>query len=381
MTAFVFSFRVLKNDRETKARNGEISTSRGKIQTPVFMPVGTQATVKGITPQELDAMNFPVVLCNAYHLYLRPGVELIKKAGGVHRFMAWDGHILTDSGGYQIFSLNDLFHVSENGVQFQSHIDGSTHDFTPEKAARVQMDMGVDILMTLDECPAFPCKYDDAAASMNRTVRWAKRCKDTWESHAHFKNSALFAIVQGSTYAELRRECADALRKENFPGYALGGLSVGEPKEKTFEMTHIVCDALPQDKPRYMMGVGTPEDILEAVSLGVDMFDCILPTRLGRNGCAFTSQGKINIKNVSLQDDFTPLDPSCACHTCTTYTRAYLRHLYKAEELLALRLLTLHNLHFYSALMENIRASILAGTFSSFKKQFSERSSRHGAIA
>ncbi len=372
---------MLKTDLKTKARAGEILSPHGKIPTPVFMPVGTQGTVKGVTPQELNGMQFPVVLCNAYHLYLRPGVETLQKAGGLHAFMAWDKNILTDSGGYQIFSLNDLFHVNENGVRFQSHIDGSAHDFTPEKATKAQMDMGVDILMALDECPAYPCKYDDAAESMKRTARWAERCKLQWKNHAHYKDSALFAIVQGSVYRDLRIECAEELRAEKFSGYALGGLSVGEPKEKTFEMTDICCGALPEDKPRYMMGVGTPEDILEAVALGVDMFDCILPTRLGRNGCAYTSQGKINVKNVALQIDFTPLDPDCACATCVTYSRSYLRHLYKAEELLALRLLTLHNLHFYSELMQSIRASIANGTFLEFKKNFLERTRTHGAIA
>lgn len=343
------------------------------------MPVGTQATVKSITPQELDAMKFPVVLCNAYHLYLRPGVDIIQKAGGLHRFMAWNGHILTDSGGYQIFSLNDLFHVNENGVRFQSHIDGSAHDFSPEKATKVQMDMGVDILMALDECTSYPCMVNDAAHAMSRTARWAKRCKTVWTEHAHYNNSALFAIVQGSVYAELRRECALELCDEDFPGYAIGGLSVGEPKEKTYRMMEVCCDSLPENKPRYMMGVGTPEDILEAVALGVDMFDCILPTRLGRNGCAFTSQGKINIKNITLREDFTPLDIECSCHTCATYSRAYLRHLYKADELLVLRLLTLHNLHFYSALMEGIRKAITENTFINFKKTFLERTQQHGA--
>lgn len=376
----MFSFRVIKADTKSNARAGEICAPGGIIRTPVFMPVGTQASVKGILPQELEAMGFPIILANAYHLYLRPGIETLKKAGGLHDFMAWKHNILTDSGGYQIFSLNDLFRVDESGVKFQSHIDGTPHDFTPEKAAHIQCDMGVDILMALDECPAYPCKYETAKYSMERTVRWAKRCKIQWENHPHFENSALFSIVQGSVHADLRAECVLALCEENFPGYALGGLSVGEPGGKTLEMTQRCCELLPEEKPRYMMGVGTPEDIVEAVSLGVDMFDCILPTRLGRNGTAFTSRGKLNIKNISLRDDFTPLDPECSCTACSTFSRAYLRHLYKAEELLVLRLLTLHNLHFYGKLMRNIRDAIHKGTFSAFKKSFIEGTRFHGAV-
>ena len=367
------SFQVSKTLKDTQARVGRLQTPHGVIRTPAFIPVGTQATVKTLTPEELKDIGVQIILGNTYHLYLRPGEDLIKSAGGLHQFMHWDRPILTDSGGYQIFSLEGLNKVSEEGIKFQSHLDGSTHFLTPERVTQLQIEMKADIIMTLDECIPYPFEYKQAKKSMERTNRWAERCKKTIQnSKFKIQNSkpALFAIIQGGTHQALRKEAAKELVELDFPGYALGGLSVGEPKEIMWEVISYTTPLMPENKPRYLMGTGTPVDLVLAVGLGLDMFDCILPTRLGRAGTAFTSQGKVVIKNAEYSKDFTPLDPECSCYTCKNYSRAYLRHLFKAEEILAQRLVSLHNLYFYNKLMEDMRKRIKEGSFNQFKKDF-----------
>jgi queuine tRNA-ribosyltransferase len=365
-------FKIVRRDKQTSARAGILKTAHDAIKTPVFMPVGTQASVKTISPDELKKLGAQIILNNTYHLYLRPGAELIKTAGGLHRFSGWLRPILTDSGGYQVFSLAKLNKITDEGLHFQSHLDGSRHFFTPEKVVEIQRDLGSDIMMVLDECAPYPCDYEYARKSIRLTTDWAKRSQnafsDTSEQHGH--SQALFAIVQGSTYADLRRESAQALIEMDFPGYAIGGLSVGEPKPAMMEMTSLCTEMLPQNKPRYLMGVGKPEDLLEGIERGIDMFDCIMPTRNGRNGTAFTSRGQIVIKNAKYREQFDPLDEECDCYTCRTFTRAYLRHLFQAEELLVLRLISLHNLHFYLHLMEKTRRAILSGEFMGWKKAF-----------
>ncbi len=367
------SFQVSKTLKDTQARVGRLQTPHGVIRTPAFIPVGTQATVKTLTPEELKDIGVQIILGNTYHLYLRPGEDLIKSAGGLHQFMHWDRPILTDSGGYQIFSLEGLNKVSEEGIKFQSHLDGSTHFLTPERVTQLQIEMKADIIMTLDECIPYPFEYKQTKKSMERTNRWAERCKKTIQnSKFKIQNSkpALFAIIQGGTHQALRKEAAKKLVELDFPGYALGGLSVGEPKEIMWEVISYTTPLMPENKPRYLMGTGTPVDLVLAVGLGLDMFDCILPTRLGRAGTAFTSQGKVVIKNAEYSKDFTPLDPECSCYTCKNYSRAYLRHLFKAEEILAQRLVSLHNLYFYNKLMEDMRKRIKEGSFNQFKKDF-----------
>lgn len=382
------SFQVSKTLKDTQARVGRLWTPHGVIRTPAFIPVGTQATVKTLTPEELKDIGVQVILGNAYHLYLRPGENLIKSAGGLHQFMHWDRPILTDSGGYQIFSLEGLNKVSEEGIKFQSHLDGSTHFLTPERVTQIQIEMKADIIMTLDECISYPSEYKQTKKSMQRTNRWAERCKMAIQPRIKYgatpyqvqgnpvsstgQNSkpALFAIIQGGTHQALREEAAKELVELDFPGYALGGLSVGEPKEIMWEVISYTTPLMPEDKPRYLMGTGTPVDLVSAVGLGIDMFDCILPTRLGRAGTAFTSQGKVVVKNAEYSRDFAPLDPECSCYTCKNYSRAYLRHLFKAEEMLAQRLVSLHNLYFYNKLMEDMRKRIKEGSFNQFKKDF-----------
>lgn len=363
-----FKFNVTKKSSQVNARLGRIHTSHGTVTTPVFMPVGTQATVKTVTPDELLSTGVQVILCNSYHLYLRPGDKLIKKAGGLHSFMNWNNPILTDSGGYQVFSLRQLRKISEEGVEFQSHIDGSKHFFTPEKIIEIQKNLGADIIMCFDECPPYPCSYDYARQSSQLTLRWAQRCKKAFLQEAG--EQALFGIVQGSTYQDLRHDSAQKIQETGFDGYALGGLSVGEPKDVMYDIFDKILPCLPEDKPRYLMGIGKPEDLWDSVEMGVDMFDCVMPTRNARNGQVFTSCGKVVITNAQYKEDFSPLDANCDCYTCRNYTRAYIHHLFSSGELLGLRLNTLHNLYFMIKLMTIIRESIRDDNFKQQKQQF-----------
>jgi queuine tRNA-ribosyltransferase len=348
-----------------KARLGTLHTEHGQVETPVFMPVGTQGAVKAILNRELREMGTNMILGNAYHLYLRPGDELIREMGGIQKFSGWEGAVLTDSGGYQIFSLDVLRKIQEEGVTFQSHIDGSKHFLTPERIVKVQENIGADVCMCLDECVPYPSSYEYTKESVNLTTRWAQRCLD-----AKSTESLLFAIVQGGMYADLRRQSADDLLGMDFDGYAMGGFSVGEPKSIMWEMVDVVIDDLPQEKPRYLMGLGFPEDIVEGVSKGVDMFDCVIPTRHGRNGNLFTAKGRINIKHARYTHDDLPVDEGCTCYTCRNYSRAYLRHLFVARELNSYYLNTVHNLHFYANLMKSIRGAIKGGYFEEFYNEF-----------
>jgi queuine tRNA-ribosyltransferase len=354
----------------TGARAGLLHTPHGIVETPVFMPVGTQATVKGVLQRDLAAeLDAKIILANTYHLFLRPGHELIRGLGGLHRFMSWDRAILTDSGGFQVFSLSDLRRISEEGVLFRSHLNGDPHLFTPASTVDVQIALGGDIMMTLDECPPFPVEHDVAAEAMRRTVRWARagyahylrRKEETATEHALFP--ALFPIVQGSMFRDLRTECAAELAGLGADGYAIGGLSVGEPREVSLDVAGFTVPLLPRDRPRYVMGVGMPEELPQYVARGVDMMDCVLPSRNARNGCLFTSQGRVIIKQARYRDDPSPVDPACACYTCRTHSRAYLRHLFQAGEMLFSTLATLHNLKHYLDTMRRIRQSILLGTF------------------
>ncbi len=363
------TFEVEARDPGCRARAGRLHTPHGPVETPVFMPVGTQASVKAVTQEELRALGAQIILANAYHLYLRPGTELLEDAGGLHRFMGWDRAILTDSGGFQLFSLAELSTVLPEGVTFQSHIDGSRHTLTPESAVDVQIAIGSDIMMCLDECTGYPVGEDVAAESMRMTAEWAARCRQRWVER-EAANQALFGIIQGSTFEHLRRESVERTLALDFPGYAIGGVSVGEGKETMVRAVEWTAPLLPEEKPRYLMGVGPPEDILDAVERGVDMFDCVMPTRNARNGCLFTSQGKLNIRNQKYQRDFGPLDPACRCPVCASYSRAYLRHLYMAREISSLRLNTLHNLFFMLHLSAAMREAIRAGRFGEFKASF-----------
>ncbi len=353
-----------------RARLGVLATAHGMVDTPVFMPVGTQGTVKAAMHRDLHEMGAQIVLANAYHLYLRPGDRLIKEMGGIQRFSGWKGAVLTDSGGYQIFSLGVLRQIKEEGVTFQSHIDGSKHFLTPESVTEVQENIGADICMSFDECVPYPSSYEYTQASVELTTKWAARCKDAKKSG----DSLLFGIVQGGTYEPLRRHSVRDLMSIGFDGYAMGGFSVGEPKSVMWEMADVVLEYLPREKPRYMMGVGFPEDILEGVKRGVDMFDCVIPTRHARNGSLFTANGRINIKHAQYAHDEQPVDAECSCYTCRTYSRAYLRHLFVSHELTSYYLNTLHNLFFYINFMRRIRESIAQGTFQAFYEQFMSRS-------
>lgn len=364
-------FKVEGVDRSCGARAGRLTLPHGDVDTPVFMPVGTQGTVKTMTVEDLHAVGARIILGNAYHLYLRPGTEILEQAGGLHRFMAWDRPLLTDSGGFQVFSLGASNKVTPEGVTFRSHIDGSSHFMTPEKAIDVQVSAGADIMMCFDECTSYPATHEAAAESMRMTVDWAARCKGQWIERGA-NHQALFAVVQGSTYEDLRHECVDALVNMGFPGYAIGGVSVGESKAEMVQAVEWCTPRLPQDKPRYLMGVGPPEDMLEAVGRGVDMFDCVMPTRNARNGSLFTARGPINIRNQRFRREFGPLDEACDCPVCRTYTRAYLSHLFHAREILGLRLNTLHNLYFMIKLAADCRRAILEGRFSEFKRTFLE---------
>ena len=348
------------------ARAGELITPHGLVPTPVFLPVGSQGTVKTLTPEEVKDIGLRMVLANTYHLYLRPGIEVVAKMGGLHKFMAWDGAILTDSGGYQIFSLAPLRRVSDEGVTFRSHIDGSEHFITPELIIQFQEALGADIIMVLDECTAYGDSFEGVQKATVRTHQWAERCRKAQKR----SDQALYAIVQGGIHPELRRQSAEYLTSLDFPGYAIGGLSVGEPKEMTLAMVEETVALLPGDKPRYLMGVGSPEDIVEGVARGIDMFDSALPTRVARNGALFTGQGRRNIRNAAFSRMEQAVDPDCECYTCRTFSAAYLHHLFKSEELLALRLATIHNLHFIHNLTGKIRSAILDGTFSAFRDSF-----------
>lgn len=363
-TAFTFTLDAVCP--VTGARAGTLRTPRGEIRTPVFMPVGTQATVKSLSPDELKDLGARIILGNTYHLYLRPGSERVSRLGGLHSFMGWDGSILTDSGGFQVFSLARINKIEEDGVVFQSHIDGSRHMIRPETSMEIQMHLGSDIAMCFDECTTYPVAYEYARESMERTVRWARRCKD-----AHTReDQALFGIVQGSVFMDLREACLEKLVEIGFDGYALGSLSVGESKEQMLEVLETMAPRLPASHPRYLMGVGTPEDLVEGVRLGVDMFDCVMPTRNARNGMLFTSWGSIQIKNSGYAEDRNPIEPGCTCYTCRHFSRAYLRHLFMARELLAYRLNTIHNLHYYLNLMAGMRKAIEQGRFEEWRKEF-----------
>lgn len=352
----MFRYELIKEEKHTGARLGKIYTDHGVINTPIFMPVGTQATVKSMTSEDLEEMDANIILGNTYHLYLRPGQEIMEKAGGIHKFMHWNRPVLTDSGGFQVFSLNDLRKISEEGVEFCSHLDGSRHFMTPEKSIDIQNSIGADIIMCFDECAPADADYEYTKKSMEMTVRWAKRCK---EAHKRPDEQALFGIVQGGMYDDLRAECVEKLLDIDFPGYSIGGLSVGESKETMYHILDVTAPLLPKDKPRYLMGVGSVDALLEGVIRGIDMFDCVLQTRIARNGTAMTSQGKIVVRNATYKEDFTPLDPECDCFVCRNYTRAYLRHLIKANEILGARLLTYHNLYFTLNLMKKVRTAIL----------------------
>ncbi len=363
-------FELNSNDKNSEARAGIITTDHGKIETPIFMPVGTSATVKGVHQRELkNDINPDIILGNTYHLYLRPGTELLQQAGGLHAFMGWDKPILTDSGGYQVYSLSANRKIKEEGVKFKSHIDGSYHFFTPERAIEIQRAIGADIIMAFDECTPYPCEYNYAKSSMERTHRWLKRCFEADKAlpQLYDYEQTLFPIVQGSVYKDLRKESAHFIASMEAPANAIGGLSVGEPAEEMYAMTDEVCAVLPEDKPRYLMGVGTPINLLENIALGVDMFDCVLPSRNARNGMLFTAEGTINIKNKKWENDFSPIDPAGYCFADLDYTKAYVRHLFTVNEMLGKQIATLHNLSFYLWLVREARKHILAGTFSTWK--------------
>ena len=362
------TYELLHECKQTGARRGVIHTPHGDIQTPVFMPVGTQATVNSMTPDELkDMIDAKIILSNTYHLYLRPGSKLVKEAGGLHKFMNWDRAILTDSGGFQVFSLGDLRTISEEGVEFKSHLDGSKHFFSPESVMETENDLGADIIMAFDECVEYPATYEYTKQSMERTTRWAKRCK---EAHKNTEKQGLFGIIQGGFYKDLRDKSLEDLVAMDFPGYAIGGISVGEPKEEFLDILRYTTPKMPKNKPRYLMGVGTPDYLIEAALAGIDMCDCVLPTRIARNGTAMTWNGKVVVRNATYERDFTPLDSECDCYTCRNYTKAYLRHLVKTKEILGVRLLSIHNLYFLSKLMERVRKEIENDNLLNFKNEF-----------
>ena len=383
------SFELLATDPHSKARRGRLTSAHGEIETPAFMPVGTQGSVKGVSPRELRELHAQIVLGNTYHLFVRPGLDVIKHFGGLHNFMNWNGPILTDSGGYQIFSLAKLRKITEEGVEFQNHIDGARAFISPEIAMEIQLLLGSDIAMALDECVPYPCQYDYAAQSAEMTTRWAKRCKEWKEENAErprsnaqrpieesinyqpsTMNCLLFGIVQGATFEDLRKQSAQAIVELDLNGYAIGGVSVGEPEDEMMRAVEWAEPLLPGDKPRYAMGLGTPPQLLELIARGMDMFDCVLPTRLARNGTAFTATGTVNLKNAEFILDKNPIEENCMCDACHQFSRGYIRHLIKAEEILGLRLITLHNLHFYLNLMNQARAEIEKRTFNQFRKAF-----------
>jgi len=367
-----FSFELIGRNSNSNARAGRITTPHGTIDTPVFMPVGTQATVKTLSPEDLKAAGAEIILGNTYHLFLRPGHELIQRMGGLHGFMSWPSPILTDSGGYQVFSLSDLKKIQEEGVTFQSHIDGARHLFTPESVMEIETALGSDIIMPLDECTPYPCEYEYAKESYAMTLRWAERSKKSFDEFESVRRApqALFGIVQGSTYEDLRLDCARKLVDMGFDGYAIGGLSIGEPKSTMGDLIDLTVACLPVDQPRYLMGAGTPEDLVDAVGRGLDMFDCVIPTREGRNGALYTKEGRININNARFREDEGPLEEDCNCYACRTFSRAYLRHLYHAGEILGPRMGTLHNVHFFVGLARRMRQAILDDTFLDWRTDF-----------
>ena len=362
------TYELLHECKQTGARRGIVHTPHGDIQTPVFMPVGTQATVKSMIPEELkEEVKAEIILSNTYHLYLRPGNKIVKEAGGLHNFMKWDRPILTDCGGFQVFSLSDLRTITEEGVEFKSHLDGSRHMFSPEKVMEIENDLGADIIMSFDECCPYPSTYEYTKQSMERTTRWAKRCKD---AHSRPEEQGLFGIIQGGFYEDLRDQSAKDLIDLDFPGYAIGGISVGEPKEEFLKMLKYTTPLMPKEKPRYLMGVGTPDYLIEAAMAGIDMCDCVLPTRIARNGTAMTWNGKVVVRNKTYERDWGPLDPECDCYTCKNYSRAYIRHLVKANEILGIRLLSIHNLRFLTNLMERVKIEIEHDNLLTFKTDF-----------
>lgn len=361
------TYELIKKCKYTNARVGRVHTPHGSFDTPAFMPVGTQASVKGMSPDEMKQVGAQILLSNTYHLYMRPGEDIVKDAGGLHKFMNWDRPILTDSGGFQVFSLSGLRNIKEEGVTFKSHIDGSKHFISPEKAMEIQNKLGSDIIMAFDECIPYPCEHSYAKKSLERTTRWAKRCKDF---HTNIENQSLFGIIQGGTFKDLRIQSANEIIELDFPGYALGGLSVGEPAEEMYEMLDITVPIMPSDKPRYLMGVGSPDYLIEGSIRGIDMFDCVLPTRIGRNGTIMTSNGRLIVRDAKYSKDFGPLDDECDCYVCKNYSRAYIRHLIKANEMLGIRLTTWHNLHFLLSLMKNLRQAIMEERVLEFIKDF-----------
>ena len=361
------TYELLHEDKLTGARRGVIHTPHGDIQTPVFMPVGTQATVKSLTPEELKEIGAQIILSNTYHLYLRPGSKLVKEAGGLHNFMRWDRPILTDCGGFQVFSLSDLRKIKEEGVEFKSHLDGSKHLFTPEKVMEIQEDLGADIIMAFDECVEPNATYEYTKQSMERTTRWAERCKKV---HKNIDEQSLFGIIQGGFFKDLRDKSLEDLVALDFPGYAIGGISVGETKEQFLEVLQYTAPKMPKDKPRYLMGVGSPDYLIEAALAGIDMCDCVLPTRIARNGTAMTWNGKVVVRNATYEKDFGPLDSECDCYACRNYTRAYIHHLIKAKEILGVRLLSTHNLYFLTKLMERVRNEIENDNLLNFRNEF-----------
>jgi len=373
-------FELQKTDNNSKARAGLITTDHGTIETPIFMPVGTQGTVKAINQKTLqEEINAPVILGNTYHLYLRPGIEIMHEAGGLHEFMNWDRNLLTDSGGFQVFSLSELRKLKPDGVEFSSHLDGSKHFFSPRKVIEIQRNIGADIIMPLDECTPYPCDYEYAKNSKELTTSWAKLNKESFENtnplygHKQF----LFGIVQGSVYKNLREESAKELMNIDFDGYSIGGLAVGEPAEKMYEIVNFTTDIVPTNKPRYLMGVGRPENILESIERGIDMFDCVMPTRNARNAYLFTSEGVVTIKSATYKNDFTPLDAECDCYTCQNHTRAYLRHLFNTREILAYELATIHNLKFYLNLVREARKRIFDGSYNEWKNKIINKLSKN----
>lgn len=364
----MFEFEITAECHTTGARAGKLNTPNGIIETPVFMPVGTQATVKAMTPPELEELGAQIVLCNTYHLYLRPGTEVIELAGGLHPFMGWNRPILTDSGGFQVFSLSELRRVTDDGVEFRSHIDGGKHFITPELSMEIQRSLGSDIVMCFDECVKLPASEDVSRAAMERTLKWAERCRDFFTSRGD-GNQALFGIVQGGLFEDQRTCCSNRLVDMEFDGYAIGGLSVGEADYEMYRILDVTNGTLPREKPRYLMGVGMPANLIEGVARGVDMFDCVLPTRNGRNGNLLTNRGRINIKNARFERDFSPIDETCDCYACKNFTKAYVRHLYRAGEILAARLCSWHNLRFLVRMMQNARRAIMDGNYPDFRSE------------
>ena len=368
-------FQIEEKTDSSEARAAKFDTDHGSVNTPIFMPVGTHGVVKTLTPAELKRAQAEVILGNTYHLYLRPGKEIIKNAGGLHKFTSWDGPILTDSGGYQVFSLSNMRKIKGNNIIFQSHIDGSKHEFSPEKSMEIQRILGSDIIMAFDHCTSYPCEFEDAKEAMERTHNWERRSKEYFEDmrSLYGHDQFLFGIIQGSVFKELRQKSAEVLSNIGFDGYAIGGLAVGEPKEEMFNILEETMAYIPEDSPHYLMGVGKPEDIIWAIDRGIDMFDCVIPTRNARNGLMYTWNGRVKIKQAQYKDDYKPVDSNCDCYTCQNFSRAYLRHLYKKNEITGLRLNTLHNIHFYLELTQNARDAILNNEFEEFKKQFFDR--------